>query len=144
MSSPPPTFRRGSWTSLGRLRDERTPLVSKSLFAALVLLPLLSIAVPGWFFAERREGRYDFAGPRSASGVEVLVSVSDGGFGVGADFYADIRLLDRDGAVLAEWTDDDGRGSYENVVEMVESLRWSGGDLVISLPYEQVRLGWRR
>lgn len=72
--------------------------------------------------------QYECNGPSSSSGWQSIVSVHDAGFGVGADFYSDVKILGRDGTLLAEWRDPHGWGCRAGPRRQLESMRWTGPD----------------
>ena len=64
-------------------------------------------------------------GPDSPTGLTTRIELSDCGFGPGADFHADVVILNPKGSELARWKDDDGQDSKEAVNIMIESMRWT-------------------
>ena len=64
-------------------------------------------------------------GPDSPTGLTTRIELSDSGFGPGADFYADVVILDSKGSEIVRWKDADGQDSKEAVNIMIESMQWS-------------------
>ena len=67
-------------------------------------------------------------GPISPDGYRVEVHVSDTGWGWGADYYADVVVVDGNGIQLARWNDPSGQQSSEGVEKLVASMRWIARD----------------
>ncbi len=64
-------------------------------------------------------------GPDSPTGLRTRVELSDSGFGPGADFYADVVILDPKGSEVVRWKDVEGQDSKAAVNNMIESMRWT-------------------
>ncbi len=63
-------------------------------------------------------------GPASPGGLGVLVVVRDAGSGFGADYFSDVRVIDSQGNIVAEWIDLDGWGRSDGPSELLSSMRW--------------------
>ena len=104
-------------------------LIRLCLFRGGMFAAVAVVFVIGFLFlilrplsAPRREV---IVGPASPAGYQVEIRVSDCGPGVGADFYADIWLLDPDRRKLIEWHDPDGQDSWDGVDRLIASMRWA-------------------
>jgi hypothetical protein len=66
-------------------------------------------------------------GPPSPEGLRVKVEISDAFHSWSADFYADVKILDSEGRILAKRKDSYGQGSWEGVEKMMASMKWRDG-----------------
>jgi hypothetical protein len=68
---------------------------------------------------------HTLTGPVSPTGLTTFVDVHDAHAGLSADFYSDVRVLDRDGIVVAQWKDRCGQDYREGPRSLRDSMRWT-------------------
>ncbi len=66
----------------------------------------------------------ELVGPTSPDGLTSIVAVRDAGLGWGADFYCDVRVLDADGRVVAEWKGG-SQWPRSGPPQLRNSMRWT-------------------
>src|SRR5262245_32702911 len=66
----------------------------------------------------------ELSGPPSPDGLTTIVAVRDAGLGWSADFYTDVRVLDRSGQTVAEWKGG-GQWPRSGPKHLRDSLRWT-------------------
>ncbi len=68
---------------------------------------------------------HQLTGPMSPSGHRAILRVSDClKLSIGADFYADVDIVDSTGKAVFRWEDPSGQESYSTVKKLVASMKW--------------------
>ena len=108
-----------------------------SVCAAIVVVVIVALYATCLYLANP----YDLHGPDSPSGLTVIAHVSDCGVGIGSDFYTDIKVLDGDGRIVAEWRDREGQHPRGGPQLLVQSMKWlDGSTLEFKTQVERVTL----
>ena len=103
---------------LTRLSMPWWPLVTAALGAS-------SIAIAYCLLWSQGLVNHELAGPGSPSGLTTTIVVRDAHLGVSADFYTDVRVLDGNGNIVAEWEDLGGWDSRDGPRRFRDSMRWT-------------------
>jgi hypothetical protein len=107
---------------LGRLTRSASPIRAGLLTLTFTIAPTV-IAFGALVAVEARYGSYGLDGPDSPAGHHVHLSVRNC-LGIGADFYTDVRVVDANGATLAEWRDRQGQVEWGGAEQLRDSMRW--------------------
>src|SRR5262245_55291233 len=99
-----------------------THVVSRLLRIGLTFIAVIAtllLGVVGFLIFLSRP--YSKSGPASPMGYQVVVTVSDCGWGPGADFYADVKINAPDGSQLFNWEDPHGQQSAEGIEKLLKT-----------------------